>query len=156
MKIRTLAIVIAALLIVPLVLFACGAPEPTPMATSTPAPLPTQAPTQAAPTAAPTATRRAHEGRATAPERQAAPTAAPAAKPARLLRKRPRPTHRACANSTSRRSKRRWPDFGADRAAKVEAVVKDADIAAVQAAMQAGKLTSDRAHPLLPVAHPEV
>jgi amidase len=43
MKVRTLAIVIAiaALLIVSLVLFACGAPEPTPT------PLPTQAPTQA-------------------------------------------------------------------------------------------------------------
>ena len=43
MKARTLAIVIAALLIVPLVLFACVSPESTP----TPAPLPTQAPTQA-------------------------------------------------------------------------------------------------------------
>ena len=67
MKARTLAIVIAVLLIVPLVLFACGAPEPTP----TPAPLPTQAPTQAPAKAAPGAAL------AQSPSATQAPTASP-------------------------------------------------------------------------------
>jgi amidase len=127
MKVRTLAIVIgiAVLLIVPLVLFACGSPVPTP-------PPPTQAPTKAAPTAAPT---------------QAPPTAAPTQAPVEAA-PTAAPAAQAAPNNTPRLRQLDFAPFDAalaaftaERTAQIAAIVKEADMAQVQDAVKAGQLT---------------
>jgi amidase len=126
MKVRTYAIVVVALLITPLVLFACGSPEPTPT------PAPTEAPTQAAPTAAPT--QAPPTAAATWAPVEAAPTAAQAVQ--------------AAPNSTPRLRdldfspfEKELAAFTSGRAAEIDTIVKDADIAQVQDAVKAGKLS---------------
>ena len=106
---------------------ACGAPPPVAPA---PTAAPTQAPTQAAPTAAPTQ----------APAKVAT-TAAPAAKTSA-------PAAQAAASNTPRLRQldfapfeKELAAFTPERAAAIEAIVKDADIAQVQDAVKAGKLT---------------
>ncbi len=130
MKSRALAIAGAALLIMPLLLSACATPAATPppptQAAPTAAPVePTQAPTQAAPTAAPVEPTQAPV--------ETAPTAAPAAQlagnPPRLRQLDFAPFEKELAA------------FTPERAAAVDAIVKDADIAQVQDAVKAGKLT---------------
>ena len=96
-----------------------------------PTPAPTQAPTQAPPTAAPTQ----------APV-EAAPTAAPAAATNA-------PAAQAEPSNTPRLRQLDFAPFeqalaglSAERTAKIDALVRDADISKVQAAMQSGDLTS--------------
>ena len=128
MNIRKHYSIMATLLTTLLVLSACAAPTPTPAA-PTPAPTqvpPTVAPTQVPPTAVPTQ----------APT-QVPPTAEPT--------KAPEP---AASQNTPRLRQLDFSPFEealaaftADRAAQIEAIVKDADVAQVQDAVKAGKLT---------------
>ena len=120
------------LLIAVALLAACVPAEPPPATTPAPTAAPTQAPAKAAPTTAP-----------------AAATSVPATQ--------------AAASNTPRLRKLDFTPFdqalaglSAERAAKIEALVKDADIAKVQAAMQGRRPDLGRAHALLPVAHQEV
>ena len=98
------------------------------MSTPEPAPAPTQAPPTAAPTQAPV---------------EAAPTTAPAAATSA-------PAAQAEPSNTPRLRQLDFAPFeqalaglSAERTAKIEALVRDADISKVQAAMQAGDLTSE-------------
>jgi amidase len=130
MNSRKLYLLSVVLVIASLVLSACGAPAPAPTAA------PTQVPPTVAPTTAPTAAPTSAPTTAPTPE----PTAAPAATPAA----------QAESNNTPRLRQLDYAPFDAalaaftpDRAAQVDALVKDADIAKLQAAMQAGNLTSE-------------
>ena len=107
------------LLIAVALLAACVPAEPPPAPTPAPTAAPTQAPAKAAPTTAPAAAT-------SAPATQAAASNTP-----RLRKLDFTPFDQALAGSTT------------ERAAKIEALVKDADIAKVQAAMQKGDLTSE-------------
>ena len=107
------------LLIAVALLAACVPAEPPPAPTPAPTAAPTQAPAKAAPTAAP-----------------AAATSVPATQ--------------AAASNTPRLRKLDFTPFdqalaglSVERAAKIEALVKDADIAKVQAAMQKDDLTAE-------------
>jgi amidase len=127
MNIRKHYPIMATLLAALLILSACAAPAPMPAPTQVPPTIvptqaPTQAPTQVPPTTAPT---------------QVPPTAEPT--------KAPEP---AASQNTPRLRQLDFSPFDAalaaftaDRAAQIEAIVKDADLVQVQDAVKAGKLT---------------
>ncbi len=123
MNIRKHYSIMATLLVALLILSACAAPAPTQvLPTIAPTQVPTQAPTQVPPTQAPT---------------PVPPTAEPT--------KAPEP---AASQNTPRLRQLDFSPFEAalaaftaDRAAQIEAIVKDADVAQVQDTVKAGKLT---------------
>ena len=135
MNIRTLSITITTLLLVSLLLAACNEPAPTPAPTATeaaptaapteaPTVAPTEAPTAAAPTEAPTAVPTASD----------APATTAAEEMTNIPRLRPLDfTPFATALAA----------FSPERAAAIDALVKETDLAGVQAAMQAGDLTAE-------------
>ena len=122
--------IVMTLLVIGLILSACAAPTPAPTAAPTQVPptvAPTQAPTQVPPTQVPP----------TAAPTQAPPTVEPTKAPAQAaLQNIPRLRQLDFAPFDAALAA-----FTADRAAQIEAIVKDADIAQVQDAVKAGKLT---------------
>ena len=125
---KTMKKLLPVILLVSVLLAACDPFGAVPMSTPEPAPTPTQAPPTAAPTQAPV---------------EAAPTTAPAAATST-------PAAQAEPSNTPRLRQLDFAPFeqalaglSAERTAKIEALVNDADISKVQASMQAGDLTSE-------------